>query len=105
MSKGEFDFLRRVLPAYYEHLKNHPNSLLARFYGCHKITFYRSGIGRSKEFRFVIMNNVFSSGVKIHRRYDLKGSTVGRSVGINAYSPLIKCWGIETRPSPRRNSI
>ncbi|MDR3549147.1 MAG: phosphatidylinositol phosphate kinase family protein [Candidatus Pacebacteria bacterium] len=89
MSEEEFHFLRRILPSYYEHVKNHPGTLMTRygtdshagrFYGCHKIIFYRSGIGRCKEFRFVIMNNVFSTGQRIHARYDLKGSTVGRQV-------------------------
>jgi len=80
VSEDEFHFLRQILPDYYEHIKNHPNTLMTRFYGCHKIIFYRSGIGRSKEFRFVIMNNVFSTGHKIHVRYDLKGSSVGRQV-------------------------
>jgi len=80
ISEKEFHLLRRMLPAYYGHLKNHPNTLMTRFYGCHKIIFYRSGIGRCKEFRFVIMNNVFSTGERIHLRYDLKGSTAGRQV-------------------------
>jgi len=90
ISEEEFKFLRRLLPAYYEHLKEHPNTLLPRFYGCHRIIFYKAGIGRSKDFRFVIMNNVFSSGVKIHERFDLKGSTVGRYTGKNADPTISK---------------
>ena len=80
VSKEEFLFLRKILPAYYEHLKNHPKTLVARFFGCHKIIFYKSGIGGSKRFRFVIMNNIFNTGQKIHSRFDLKGSTIGREV-------------------------
>lgn len=80
ISEEEFHFLRKILPSYYKHLKNHPDTLITRFYGCHKIIFYKSGIGRSTKFRFIIMNNVFSSGQRIHSRYDLKGSTVGRQV-------------------------
>jgi len=80
VSEEEFRFFRKMLPTYYKHLRDHPNSLITRFYGCHKIIFYKSGIGRSKNFRFVIMNNVFSKGEKVHIRYDLKGSTVGRQV-------------------------
>ena len=37
--------------------------------------------------RFVVMNNIFhaaSTGLPIHRRYDLKGSTQGRGAGIEA---------------------
>ena len=80
ISKDEFRFLKRILPSYYEHLKSHGDTLMARFYGCHKIIFYKSGIRRCKKFRFVIMNNVFSTGKRIHARYDLKGSVVGRQV-------------------------
>jgi 1-phosphatidylinositol-4-phosphate 5-kinase len=29
--------------------------------------------------RFVVMNNVFRTDLPIHRKYDLKGSTLGRS--------------------------
>ena len=29
--------------------------------------------------RFVVMGNVFCSQLRIHRRYDLKGSSLGRS--------------------------
>jgi hypothetical protein len=34
--------------------------------------------------RFVVMQNLFCSELSIHRRYDLKGSTMGRSVGEEA---------------------
>ena len=80
ISEDEFKFLNRILPNYYEHLKKHNDTLLPRFYGCHRIIFNSSGIGQSKEFKFVIMNNVFCDGQRIQRRYDLKGSIVGRQV-------------------------
>ena len=31
--------------------------------------------------RFVVMNNVFRTDVPPHRKYDLKGSTLGRTIG------------------------
>jgi Phosphatidylinositol-4-phosphate 5-Kinase len=31
--------------------------------------------------RFVVMGNVFPTGVRLHRKYDLKGSTHKRTVG------------------------
>lgn len=31
--------------------------------------------------RFVVMGNVFPTEVRIHRKYDLKGSTHGRTAG------------------------
>ena len=37
--------------------------------------------------RFVVMGNVFPSDVKLHRRYDLKGSTFGRTAAKKAGNP------------------
>jgi hypothetical protein len=34
--------------------------------------------------RFIIMANIFRSGLLLHRRYDLKGSKAGRTAGPNA---------------------
>ena len=31
------------------------------------------------QFRFVVMGNMFCTELRIHRRYDLKGSSLGRS--------------------------
>jgi len=31
------------------------------------------------QFRFVVMGNMFCSELRIHRRFDLKGSSLGRS--------------------------
>lgn len=34
-----------------------------------------------KQVRFVVMNNVFRTDLDLHRKYDLKGSTFGRTAG------------------------
>ncbi|ANQ06033.1 Phosphatidylinositol-4-phosphate 5-kinase [Plasmodium coatneyi] len=71
---------RALLPKYYEHIRSNPDSLLTRLYGIHCIK-YKSGSARSlKKIYFIVMNNFFSSAVEIHRRYDIKGSLVGRTV-------------------------
>jgi len=51
----------------------YPHTLLARFFGLHRVK--TSGDG---QIHFVVMGNIFATNKKIHRRYDLKGSTVGR---------------------------
>jgi 1-phosphatidylinositol-4-phosphate 5-kinase len=56
-------------------MKN-PNTLITRFYGLYSIKPLDSN---EKNVRFVIMNNVFDTELEIHEKYDLKGSTVGRS--------------------------
>jgi len=71
---AEHKLLRKVLPEYYEHMKNCPNSLLSQFYGLHRV---KTPYGR-KKIHFVIMNNLFPAHLDIHRTFDLKGSTIGR---------------------------
>lgn len=36
--------------------------------------------------RFVVMGNVFPTEVRLHRKYDLKGSTHGRTAGPRRFS-------------------
>ncbi|KAF8888608.1 hypothetical protein BD779DRAFT_1523933 [Infundibulicybe gibba] len=62
---SEHKFLLKILKDYHAHVKEHPHTLLSRFYGLHRI-------------HFVIMNNLFPSHRDIHETFDLKGSTVGR---------------------------
>ncbi|XP_048749610.1 phosphatidylinositol 4-phosphate 5-kinase type-1 alpha-like isoform X5 [Ostrea edulis] len=68
----EADFLQKLLPGYYMNLNQNPRTLLPKFYG-----FYCYQCG-GKNIRFVIMNNLLPSSVKLHEKYDLKGSTYKR---------------------------
>lgn len=68
-------FLRRILPFYYQHLKDNPNSMMTRFFGMHRVKMYHL----RRKVHFVIMKSVFSTTERIHTIYDLKGSRVGRS--------------------------
>ncbi|KAL9654925.1 hypothetical protein ABK040_008715 [Willaertia magna] len=74
VTKKESKFLRRILPDYYNHVMSNPNTLITRFYGLYSIK-PKGG----KNVRFLIMNNVFDTTLFVSERYDLKGSTVGRS--------------------------
>eukprot|EP00983_Pelagomonas_calceolata_P126266 1161289-Pelagomonas_calceolata.AAC.7 len=38
VKKNEVDLLCSILPRYYNHVVNHPHTLLTKFYGLHKIT-------------------------------------------------------------------
>ncbi|KAI8475462.1 MAG: hypothetical protein J3K34DRAFT_456218 [Monoraphidium minutum] len=86
--KAEFDLLARLLPAYYAHMLAHPNSLLVRVLGLFSITAASSG---GRKVRFVVMANLFSTGLQIHERYDLKGSTLGRTAGKEAAERARQC--------------
>ncbi|KAG9141862.1 hypothetical protein Leryth_013983 [Lithospermum erythrorhizon] len=44
-----------------------------KFFGLHQIALMHG-----KKVRFVVMGNMFCTELRIHRRYDLKGSTLGR---------------------------
>ncbi|KAM9810921.1 phosphatidylinositol 4-phosphate 5-kinase type-1 beta [Neosynchiropus ocellatus] len=68
----EAKFLQRLLPGYYMNLNQNPRTLLPKFYGLYCIQ--SGGIN----IRLVVMNNVLPRTVKMHYKYDLKGSTYKR---------------------------
>lgn len=77
---SEVAILKKTLKNYYSHLKKNPDSLLSRFYGLHKMRFYKRK-KLKKNFYLVIMNNVFHDGdkpVTPEAIFDLKGSTYKR---------------------------
>jgi len=75
MTKTESKLLRKILPQYYGYIRKHPNSLLTKYFGMHRVKPHRR-----KKIYFLIMASVFYSndGLEIHEQYDLKGSTKGR---------------------------
>ncbi|KAL4277500.1 hypothetical protein HN51_060606 [Arachis hypogaea] len=76
MKKAEVKVFLRMLPAYYKHVRGFENTLITKFYGLHCVKLTGTG---HKKVRFVIMGNLFCSDYAIHRRFDLKGSTFGRT--------------------------
>ncbi len=69
ISLAEFDFFKNILEDYYFYIQNNNDTLIQRFYGLHSILF------NDEKIYIVIMNNVFNTNIKIHYKYDLKGST------------------------------
>ncbi|MQL91135.1 hypothetical protein Taro_023750 [Colocasia esculenta] len=74
VKKSEVKVLIRMLPSYYEHVCRYKNSLVTKFYGVHCV----KPIGCQKV-RLIVMGNLFCSEYHIHRRFDLKGSSHGRT--------------------------
>ncbi|CAN1269032.1 Phosphatidylinositol 4-phosphate 5-kinase 1 [Linum perenne] len=74
VKKSEVKALIRMLPSYYQHVCRYENSLLTKFFGVHCV----KPIGGQKT-RFIVMGNLFCSEYRIHRRFDLKGSSHGRT--------------------------
>ena len=76
----EFEKLRNILKPYYEYLTNNKETLVSRFFGLHKV-IWKDGSNEKKINYIVIMNNVFKfKDFEIGIRFDLKGSSEGRSV-------------------------
>jgi len=73
--KSEAKLLRSILPPYIEHISRNPDTLLPRFYGLHRVKPHKGS-----QVRFVVMANNFATALKIHERFDLKGSLLGRYV-------------------------
>ncbi|TYI29135.1 hypothetical protein ES332_A05G295600v1 [Gossypium tomentosum] len=74
VKKSEVKVLIKMLPSYYQHVCRYENSLVTKFYGVHCV----KPVGGQKT-RFIVMGNLFCSEYRIHRRFDLKGSSHGRS--------------------------
>ncbi|KAM3294593.1 hypothetical protein ACQJBY_037470 [Aegilops geniculata] len=72
--KSEVKLLIRMLPSYYQHVSRYDYSLITRFYGVHCVKPING-----PKVRFIVMGNLFCSDYQIHRRFDLKGSSYGRT--------------------------
>ncbi|CAF1205861.1 unnamed protein product [Rotaria sordida] len=72
VSRKEARFLLGLLPGYYMNLTQNPFTLLPKFFG---LFCYQSS---NKNIRFVIMNNLIPTNVKLSEKYDLKGSIYKR---------------------------
>ncbi|EHH59070.1 Phosphatidylinositol-4-phosphate 5-kinase type-1 gamma, partial [Macaca fascicularis] len=68
----EAEFLQKLLPGYYMNLNQNPRTLLPKFCG---LCCVQSG---GKNIRVVVMNNILPRVVKMHLKFDLKGSTYKR---------------------------
>lgn len=77
-------FLVKELKDYVNYLRDNPDTLLTRFFGMFKLC-----TKMRKDIYFVVMKNVFDTGLTISEHYDLKGSTIGRSVGLPEGNPEI----------------
>uniref|UniRef100_A0A2C9MAJ2 PIPK domain-containing protein n=1 Tax=Biomphalaria glabrata TaxID=6526 RepID=A0A2C9MAJ2_BIOGL len=68
----EAEFLQKLLPGYFLNISQNKRTLLPKFYGLY--CYQCSG----KNIRFTVMNNLLPSTVKLHEKYDMKGSTYKR---------------------------
>ncbi|KAJ2707359.1 Phosphatidylinositol-4-phosphate 5-kinase [Coemansia sp. IMI 203386] len=71
----EHKFMREILPQYYEFVRDHPNTLLSRIYGLHRIK-----LPHGRKVHFIVMSNILPPNKDIHAQFDLKGSLLGREL-------------------------
>ena len=74
--KEEMVLLLDLVRQYHGHVAAQPGTLLVRFYGVHRISPWLG-----KNARFLVMGNVLPTDKRMHRKYDLKGSSYKRTVG------------------------
>jgi len=83
--------LKRMLKKYYDHIMSNPSTLIVRFLGLHclRVRKFSAGRTRTQKLHFVVMGNMFNTPFEIHRRYDLKGSWIGRETPNTNYDPSV----------------
>lgn len=90
LTKKSAQFFQSILKQYYLHVMNNPGTLITRFYGFHAIRLKNHDYkNASRTLYFTVMGNIFHTPVILHKRYDLKGSWVGRTlVGNGLHRPV-----------------
>jgi hypothetical protein len=83
----EYSFLKSILMNYHKHLLSNPNTFIPKFFGMHELIYNKRGwkgcgCRPSQHLYLVIMDNIFVTDKTIQRRFDLKGSTYNRTVGL-----------------------
>ena len=76
--KREFESLQNILKNYLQHMLKYSDSMISTFFGMHKITWGSYRGCTSKTSFIVVMNNIFKDFI-VGNRWDLKGSTQGRT--------------------------
>lgn len=76
ISRSESHVMRKTLKSYRDHLKGHPNSLLMKILGLYRLKT------QGEKYEIIIMQNVFETSVHIDERFDIKGSSYLRTVGV-----------------------
>ena len=77
--------------------RNMPRTLLPQLFGLY--TVQHDG----HESHWIIMKNVFGTGLKVHEKYDLKGSTHGRTASVRC--PYRRAHGPPPRPCGAPRSL
>ena len=74
MTNTESKFLRRILPHYFRHCSQNPNTMITKFLGMYRVKLYHL----RRNVKFVVMKSVYDTDKFLNQLYDLKGSSTGR---------------------------
>jgi len=75
ISTAELNTLLKILPAYLQHFKANPDSIIAKIYG----VFTFQARSPNERYHLILMRNINGMpSTFVKRKYDLKGSTSGR---------------------------
>ncbi len=74
--KDEMAIVLNFMKHYQRYVFQNPMTLLVKFFGIHRVSPWFG-----KNARFVVMGNVLPTEKRMHRKFDLKGSTYKRTVG------------------------
>eukprot|EP00658_Telonema_sp_P-2_P059275 TRINITY_DN4808_c0_g1_i13.p1 TRINITY_DN4808_c0_g1~~TRINITY_DN4808_c0_g1_i13.p1 ORF type:complete len:344 (+),score=72.49 TRINITY_DN4808_c0_g1_i13:92-1123(+) len=79
---AEADKMIEMLPAMLLHLSHNPNSVMVRCVGLYKLSWHttQNGVSSTRDEWVLCMANLFSTNLRFHQKYDLKGSREGRCV-------------------------
>ena len=83
VSMKEAEFLQKLMPGYYMNLQQNKNTTLPKFFGmfCYQCN--------QKNIRLIVMNNLLPSKIKMHLKFDLKGSTCNRKVSMDSPKSIL----------------
>jgi hypothetical protein len=81
ISKGEYKIFRNILIEYYLHLKQYRESFVVKIFGLYRLKIEKP----HRNLYFIVMKNVCEDEInhKIHKKFDLKGSFIGRLASEN----------------------
>mmetsp|Transcript_1729 Transcript_1729/g.3666 ORF Transcript_1729/g.3666 Transcript_1729/m.3666 type:complete len:1174 (-) Transcript_1729:82-3603(-) len=74
MTNAESKFLRRILPHYFRHCSQNPNTLVTKFLGMYRVKLYHL----RRNVKFVVMKSVYDTDKHLDQLFDVKGSSKGR---------------------------
>lgn len=76
LTKQECHWLLDALAEYYNHFIKYPKTMLVKFVGMYRVTIPRKG--KLRKVHLVVMRSTFDTVLPMHKKFDLKGSTLGR---------------------------